>query len=206
MAKGGDSKRWLKEHRDDGFVKSARVAGYRSRAAYKLMEIDGRDRLLAPGLTVVDLGAAPGGWTQVAVERTQPDGCVVALDLRPMTPLPGATVIEGDFSAQETLDALLERLGDRAVGLVMSDMAPNMSGIDVVDQARAMHLAQLSLDLAKRVLGEQGALLVKVFHGDGFDDFCRELKACFERLSTRKPRASRARSRETYLLARGYRQ
>jgi len=206
MAKGGSSRRWLKEHRDDGFVKSARAEGYRSRAAYKLMEIDDRDRLLAPGLTVVDLGAAPGGWTQVAVERTRPDGCVVALDLLPMTPLAGATLIEGDFSAQETLDALLERLGDRTVGLVMSDMAPNMSGIGVVDQARAMHLAELSLDFAKRVLAENGALLVKVFHGVGFDDFCRELKARFERLSTRKPRASRARSRETYLLARGYRQ
>lgn len=205
MARSGSSRRWLKEHHQDPFVKQARQAGYRSRAAYKLLEIDRRDRLLRPGTVVVDLGAAPGGWAQVAAERLAGTGRVVALDILPVEPIPGVEVLTGDFTQDATLAALEAQLGGAPVDLVLSDLAPNASGIAAVDQPRAMLLAELAADFAARTLAPGGALVAKVFQGEGFDDLIRALKQSYRRVYTRKPEASRARSREVYVLARDYR-
>ena len=186
-------------------MRRAREEGYRSRAAYKLLELDRRHRLLRPGMTVVDLGAAPGGWSQVAARRAGPRGRVVALDLLPMEPVPGVTFIQGDFREEGPLQALLEAVGGgRAVDLVLSDMAPNLSGLRAVDQPRAMHLAELALDLARQVLRPGGALLVKAFQGEGLDAYRDELRSCFRKVIHAKPEASRAASRELYLLALNY--
>lgn len=204
MARSRSSRRWLKEHFDDPYVQEARQRGYRSRAALKLLELHARDRLFRPGMTVVDLGAAPGGWSQVAAEKVGPDGRVLALDILPMEDLPGVEVITGDFREAAVLEALLRRVAGRAVDLVISDMAPNISGVKAVDQPRAMYLAELALDFAGQVLAPGGDLLIKAFHGEGFDAFVRELRAVFERVQVRKPQASRARSPEVYLLARNY--
>ena len=204
MGRTSSSRRWLKEHHQDRFVKQAKQAGYRSRAAYKLLELDRRDRLLTPGSVVVDLGAAPGGWSQVAAERLGDRGRVVALDLLAMEPLPGVEILTGDFTEEATLDALLERLEGRRVDLVLSDMAPNSSGVTAVDQPRAMLLAELAVDFAARVLAPGGTLVAKVFQGEGFDALIRGLKQPYKRVYTRKPEASRARSREVYVLARDY--
>jgi len=204
MARSKSSGRWLKEHFDDPFVKRAQQEGYRSRAVYKLLEIDQKDRLLRPGMTVVDLGAAPGGWAQVAADKVGPQGRVVALDILPMDPIPGVDVVEGDFREDAVLDELLRQLADRPVDLVMSDMAPNISGEKSIDQPRAMYLAELTLDLAREVLAPGGAMVVKVFQGEGFDQFLKELRAAFGKVSVRKPKASRPRSREVYLVARNY--
>lgn len=198
------SRRWLDEHHSDHWVQQAQKAGYRSRAAFKLLEIQQKDRLIRPGMTVVDLGAAPGGWCQVAAELVGEGGAVFALDILPMEPLPGVTFIEGDFTDEGPLGALLQALNGRPVDLVLSDMAPNLSGVRVVDQPRAMYLAELALDFAGQVLKPGGDFLTKVFHGEGLDDYRRDLQRQFNKLVTRKPRASRARSRESYLLARGY--
>jgi len=205
MARKGSSGRWLQEHRDDPYVKRARERGYRARSAFKLEEIQARDRLLRPGMTVVDLGAAPGGWTQFAVHALGGKGRVIALDMLPMTPVAGADCVQGDFREQCVLERLQVLVGERAVDLVMSDMAPNISGVKVADQARAMHLAELALEFAKDNLVAGGALLVKVFQGEGFDAYVRELRAAFGRVATRKPGASRGRSPEHYLVACGYR-
>lgn len=203
MAKSPSSKRWLREHAADAWVKKAALEGYRSRAAYKLLEIDARDRLLKPGMRVLDLGAAPGGWSQVAAARVGRAGRVVACDLLPMEPIPGVRVVHGDFAAPAVLDACLQELDGRA-DLVLSDLAPNLSGVKAVDQARAMGLAELALDAAERVLRPGGALLVKLFQGEGTDAFQRELRSRFERVVVRKPEASRGRSAELYVLATGY--
>jgi 23S rRNA (uridine2552-2'-O)-methyltransferase len=190
----------MREHLSDPYVKRANQEGYRSRAAYKLMEIDGRDHLLAPGMTVVDLGAAPGSWSQVAARKIGPSGRLIALDVLEMEPLPGVSFIRGDFREDATLAALTEALEGRQVDLVISDMAPNLSGIDVADQARSMHLAELALAFARERLKPGGNFLVKVFQGEGFESFLREMRACFEQVVTRKPKASRDRSNEIYLL------
>lgn len=199
------SQRWLKEHFDDAFVTRARQEGYRSRAVYKLAEIDRRDQLLRPGLRVVDLGAAPGGWSQYAADRVGPSGRVVSSDLLAMDPIPGVEIVPGDFREEAVLRRLLDALGDGPADLVLSDIAPNLSGVDAVDQPRAIYLAELALDLAGGILKPNGAFLVKVFQGQGSDDFLRELRRRFHRVSIRKPEASRPRSREVYVLARGLR-
>ncbi len=204
MARSKTSKKWLNEHFEDEYVKRSQAEGYRSRAVYKLTEIDEKDRLLKPGMTVVDLGAAPGGWSQVAADRVRPDGVVVALDVLPMDPLPGVEVLEGDFREQEVLDRLLSVLNNRSVDLVLSDMSPNISGMKTVDQPRAMYLAELTLELARQVLAKGGVMVVKVFQGEGFDAFLKEVRDSFQRVAIRKPKASRPRSREVYIVARNY--
>ena len=205
MARSKSSTRWLREHFTDEYVKRAQAEGYRSRAAYKLLEIHEKDRLLRPGLPVVDLGAAPGGWSQLAARLVGERGVVIALDLLPMEPLAGVEFIEGDFCEAAVLERLLNALNGRPVDLVISDMAPNTSGIKAVDQPRGMYLAELALDFARRGLRPGGDFLTKAFQGEGFDQFLRDLRAAFAKVLIRKPRASRARSAEQYLLARNYR-
>lgn len=205
MKRAKTSKAWMKEHVNDFFVKQAKKEGYRSRAAYKLIEIAERDRLLAPGMIVVDLGAAPGGWSQVAAEKLGGRGRVIALDLLEMAALPGVTFIQGDFREPLVLAELKKNLGNRAPDLVISDMSPNISGISVVDQARGMHLAELALEFSADQLNSGGNFLVKVFQGAGFEEFLRTMRASFSRVITRKPEASRARSSEIYLLGLGKR-
>jgi 23S rRNA (uridine2552-2'-O)-methyltransferase len=204
MARSKSSRRWLKEHFDDPYVREAQAAGYRSRAAFKLLEIQAKDRLLRPGMTVVDLGAAPGGWSQVAAAAVGARGRVLATDLLEMDPLPGVEFIQGDFREQEVLDRLLASLGADKADLVISDMAPNISGMGAVDQPRAMYLAELALELCREVLRPGGDLLVKLFQGEGFDAYMAELRRVFRQVRVRKPKASRARSRELYVLARNY--
>ncbi len=203
MAKSKSSRRWLDRHFNDPYVKRAQSEGYRSRAAYKLLELQRRDRLLRPGLRVVDLGAAPGGWSQVAKRLVGDQGQVLALDILPMDELPGVEFILGDFREDAPLAALEQRLGGQPVDLVISDMAPNVSGMNAVDQPRAMYLCELALDFARKVLKPGGALVVKSFHGDGFDQYVRDLRAAFAKVASRKPQASRPRSREVYLVASG---
>ena len=198
------SGRWLQEHFEDEYVKKAQQEGYRSRAVFKLLEIDDKDHLLKPGMIVVDLGAAPGGWSEVAAQRVGEKGQVIALDILPMDSLPGVTFIQGDFREEGPYQALLAALADKPVDLVMSDMAPNISGMKAVDQPRAMYLAELALELARKVLKPGGDLLVKAFNGEGIDAFKQELRRDFQKVIVRKPRASRPRSAEIYLLARGY--
>lgn len=204
MARSKSSERWLREHFHDPYVKRAQQEGYRSRAVYKLEEIDRRDRLLQPGMTVVDLGAAPGGWSQYAKRAAGERGRVVALDILPMDPMTGVEILQGDFREQEVFARLLQTLGDRPVDLVISDMAPNISGVNSVDQARAMYLAELAVDLAKQILKPGGDLLLKVFQGEGFDAVLADLRRSFKSVAIRKPKASRPRSREVYALARNY--
>ncbi|ACL72068.1 23S rRNA (uridine(2552)-2'-O)-methyltransferase RlmE [Thioalkalivibrio sulfidiphilus] len=203
MPRSKSSHRWLKEHFDDEYVKRAQQEGYRSRAVYKLQEIQERDRLLRQGMTVVDLGAAPGGWTQYAAGLVGKHGRVVASDILPMDPLPGVTIVEGDFREAEVLERLLAVLGEGGADLVMSDMAPNMSGMDAVDQPRAMYLAELAAELARTVLKPGGDFLVKLFQGAEFDEYVRMLRTEYDKVSIRKPKASRPRSREVYAVARG---
>ncbi len=204
MSKSKSSRRWLDRHHDDEYVKRASQEGYRSRAAYKLLEIQQKDRILQPGMRVVDLGAAPGGWSQVAAQLTGKKGQVIALDLLDMDPLPGVTFIQGDFRDDESLARLRDLLLNQPVDLVISDMAPNVSGMKAVDQPRAMYLCDLALDLAREVLKPGGGLVVKVFQGEGFDQYLRDLRGAFGKVTTRKPKASRPRSREVYLVARNY--
>jgi 23S rRNA (uridine2552-2'-O)-methyltransferase len=200
MAKSKSSRRWLAEHFDDQYVKQAQQQGLRSRAAFKLMELDEKYGLLRQGMRVVDLGAAPGSWTQVVQKALGSSGQVIALDILPMEPLPGVRFIQGDFTESEPLALLEEMLQGHHVDLVLSDMAPNMSGMGAVDQPRAMYLAELALDFAGNWLKPGGGFLVKVFHGEGFDDFVRSARALFEKVQVRKPSASRPRSREVYVL------
>ncbi|VAX09163.1 23S rRNA (uridine(2552)-2'-O)-methyltransferase [hydrothermal vent metagenome] len=198
------SRQWLDRHFKDEYVKQAQQQGYRSRAAFKLLEIQGRDRLLQPGQTVVDLGAAPGGWSQIATQIVGAKGSVVALDILEMEPLDGVEFIQGDFREDGPLERLTDILAGRPVDLVISDMAPNVSGMTVVDQPRAMYLCELALDFARQVLRPSGGLVVKVFQGEGFDQYMKDLRACFKQVVTRKPSASRAKSREVYLVAQSY--
>lgn len=204
MSRSKSSKKWLKEHFEDEYVQRAQKDGYRSRAIYKLIEIQEKDHLLKPGMTVIDLGAAPGGWTEYAVKLLGKKGRMIALDILPMEPIPDVHIIQGDFREDEALNNLMQAIGEDKADLVFSDMAPNISGMDVVDIPRAYYLAELALDLAQRVLKPGGGLLVKLFQGEGFDDCHRALKQNFSKVVVRKPKASRARSREIYALATGY--
>ncbi|HEX7341034.1 MAG TPA: 23S rRNA (uridine(2552)-2'-O)-methyltransferase RlmE [Rhodanobacteraceae bacterium] len=201
MARSKSSSRWLREHFDDVYVKRAQAEGWRSRAAFKLEELLERDRLLKPGMTVVDLGAAPGGWSQLVRARMGETGRVIALDILPMQGIGGVDFIEGDFREDTVLQTLETYLQGARVDLVLSDMAPNMSGVLVADQARAMHLAELAHAFARDWLVPGGAFLVKLFQGAGFDDYVRDLRADFRHVTMRKPKASRARSSEVYALA-----
>jgi len=205
MARSKSSSRWLQEHFTDPYVKRAQAEGLRSRAAFKLEELIERDKLLKPGMTVVDLGAAPGGWSQVVAAHLRGQGRIVALDVLPMQGIGGVEFIQGDFREDTVLKQLETQLAGAEVNLVLSDMAPNMSGVDVVDQARVMHLAEIALEFVRGWLKPGGAFLIKLFQGAGFDDYVRNLRADFERVSIRKPKASRARSSEVYALAAGRR-
>jgi 23S rRNA (uridine2552-2'-O)-methyltransferase len=196
------SKAWMQQHVHDPYVQLAVAGGYRSRAAYKLIEIDHRDRLMRPGQTVIDLGAAPGSWSQVIVERVTPGGRVIALDMLPIEPIAGVTLIEGDFRDGAVLERLEQALGVRQADLVVSDMAPNLSGVSASDQARASHLCELALEFARAHLKPNGALLVKAFQGAGYPAFLADMRRSFERVVSRKPGASRGRSAEMYLLGR----
>jgi 23S rRNA (uridine2552-2'-O)-methyltransferase len=186
-------------------VKEAQKAGYRSRAVFKLLEIQDKDKILSPGRVVVDLGAAPGGWSQIAVPLVGKKGAVIALDILPMEPMAGVTLIQGDFTEQDVHEQLLATINGRGVDLVMSDMAPNISGLKAVDQPKAMYLAELALDLAKEVLKPGGDFLCKVFQGEGFDAYLSDTRGLFDKVLIRKPKSSRPKSREVYLLARGFR-
>lgn len=197
------SKRWLHEHFTDQYVKRAQEEGYASRAAYKLLEIQKKDHILKPGMKVVDLGAAPGGWSQVAREIVGP-GNVIAVDILPMDPIEGVVFIQGDFREQEVLDQLLVEVGDDSVDLVISDMAPNISGQKSVDQPRSVHLVELAWDCAKHILKPDGTFLTKIFQGSGVDEMTREIKSRFKVTRIRKPQASRARSPEIYILGMGF--
>ena len=195
------SKQWMREHINDPFVHLAQKEGYRSRAAYKLLEIDAKDHLLKPGMVVVDLGATPGGWSQVAARQVGRGGKVIALDLLPLDPLAGVDFIQGDFREEIVLKQLEALLQGKQVGLVISDMAPNMSGVQSADLARALHLAELAMEFALEHLKPGGSFLVKVFQGVGFEAFLKLMKGRFAKVVTRKPKASRDRSSELYLLA-----
>ena len=200
MSRSKTSKAWIREHISDPYVQKARAEGYRSRAAYKLLELDRKDRLFAPGQLVVDLGAAPGSWSQVAAAKLGAKGMVVALDLLPMEPLQGVRFLQGDFREQEVVDALLLALGGSKADLVISDLAPNISGIGVSDQARSMYLAELALEFAGQCLKPGGTFVVKVFQGAGFTEFLLAMRKNFAKVGSRKPDASRGRSSEMYLL------
>lgn len=202
MARSKTSKSWMKEHVNDPYVQRAKAEGYRSRAAYKLMELDARDRLLGPGRVVVDLGATPGGWAQVAAAKVGPKGKVIGVDLLEMEPLPGVTFIRGDFTTDETLAELDAALAGRPVDLVLSDMAPNISGVPSSDAPRMIYLNELAADFALQRLSLNGALVMKTFQGPGFPELIRMLKSRFRQVLSRKPDASRDRSPEMYLLAR----
>ncbi|SIT66258.1 23S rRNA Um-2552 2'-O-methyltransferase [Ectothiorhodosinus mongolicus] len=204
MARSKSSSRWLKEHFNDSFVQRAQREGWRSRAVFKLAQIQERDRLLKPGMRVVDLGAAPGGWSEYALQQVGRKGRVIASDILEMPAIEGVDFIQGDFREDAVLAAILAALGDEGADLVISDMAPNFSGVEAVDQARAMDLAELAQDLAGRCLKPGGDFLVKLFHGVGFDEFIRKLRQSYDKVVIRKPDASRARSREVYALARGF--
>lgn len=194
---------WHHQHVNDFYVRQATEQGYRSRAAFKLLEIDARDHLLRPGCVVVDLGCAPGGWCQVAAERLRGQGRIIGIDLLEMTAMAGVTFIQGDFTEAACLEQLEAALNGAAVDLVISDMAPNISGVTCADQARGYYLVELALEFARQHLQPEGAYLVKVFQGEGFDAYLKAMRATFKSVATRKPEASRDRSREVYLLGRG---
>lgn len=201
MKRSKSSQNWLKRHFDDPYVKQAKKAGYRSRAVFKLLEIQEKRRIIKPGQIIVDLGAAPGGWSQVAVPMVGRKGAVIAMDILPMDPIEDVDFIQGDFSEQDVHDQLLATINGRSVDLVMSDMAPNISGLKAVDQPRAMYLAELALDFARGALKPGGDFLVKVFQGEGFDEYLKDVRDSFKKVVIRKPKASRPKSREVYLLA-----
>src|SRR5690606_32892578 len=205
MKRTRTSKGWMQEHVNDEYVKRAQRDGYRARAAYKLIEIDDKDRLIKPGMVIVDLGSTPGSWSQVATQRLKGQGRIIALDLLEMQPIPGVQFIQGDFREQAVLDQLEATLGESRVDLVIADMAPNISGISDVDQANAMYLTELALDFSYKWLKPGGNFLVKVFNGSGFEDIVRNMRQGFDKVATRKPKASRDRSSEVYLLGTGRR-
>lgn len=204
MARSKSSNDWMDEHFNDHYVMKAKEEGYRSRACYKLMELDDKDKLIKPGMTVVDLGSAPGGWSQVAAKRVGDHGLVVASDILPMDGIAGVQFLQGDFTEEAVFDELMGIIGNRPVDLVISDMAPNMSGMSAVDQPSAMYLVELALDMARQVLKPGGNYAAKVFQGEGFDEYLKDMRSSFQKVVTRKPESSRARSREVYLVAKGY--
>ncbi len=205
MARSKTSQGWLKEHFNDPYVKMAQKDGYRSRASYKLLEIQEKDRILRPGITVVDLGAAPGGWSQVTSRVIGDKGRLIASDILEMDSIPDVNFIQGDFIDDAVFAQILEAIGNQPVDLVISDMAPNMSGVRESDQPRAMYLCELALDLSSRVLRPGGDFLIKIFQGEGFDLYHKQVRQMFDKVQMRKPLSSRDRSREQYMLARGFR-
>ena len=202
--KKSSSRAWLKEHHDDIFVQRAQKEGYRSRAVYKLMEINDKDQVLRRGMSVLDLGSAPGGWSQVAAKLVGETGRVVASDILSMDALPDVVFVQGDFTEQETYDRIVASLNDKPLDVVLSDMAPNMSGMPEVDQPRSMYLVELATELVERALAPGGAFITKVFQGEGFEPWFRQIRDRFDRVTTRKPAASRPRSREVYIVASGF--
>lgn len=204
MSRTKSSQRWMKEHFDDPYVKRSQKEGYRSRAVYKLEELDKKYKLIKPGCTIVDLGAAPGGWSQYAAYKVGSKGKIFALDILAMDPLPDVSFIQGDFREESVLNQLMEAIGEQKATLVLSDMAPNMSGMDAIDQPKAMYLAELALELARDVLSQGGSYVVKVFQGEGFDDYIRQCRESFSKVMIRKPDASRDRSREVYVIGQGF--
>ena len=204
MARSKSSTRWLQEHFDDEYVKLSQKEGYRSRAVYKLKELQEKDRLIQQGMSVIDLGAAPGGWSQYAVELVGKNGRVVASDILPIDPLPFVEFIQGDFTEERILNEILELIGNDKANVVISDMAPNLSGNDAVDQPSSIYLCELALDISKQILAENGTMVVKLFQGAGSDEYLKEVRQCFKQVKIRKPKASRARSREVYVVAQRY--
>ena len=202
--KGSTSKGWLKEHFDDIYVKRSQQEGYRSRACYKLLELNDKDRLIRPGMTVIDLGSAPGGWSQVAAKLVGDKGRVIASDILPMDGLAGVDFIQGDFTEQSVFDGIMDLTAGEPVDLVISDMAPNMSGVAAVDQPQSMYLVELALDMARTVLKPGGVFVAKVFQGEGFDTLLRDMRTSFKTVQSRKPAASRPRSREVYQVGKGF--
>ena len=205
MSRSKTSGKWLREHFDDVYVQRAKDEGWRSRAVYKLLEINDKDALIKPGMTVLDLGAAPGGWSQMGARLVGDHGLVIASDILEMDPIPGVKFLQGDFREDAVYQQLLELVGKRPVDLVICDMAPNMSGVNAVDQPRAMYLGELALDMVKQVLKKNGDFLVKVFQGEGSQEYRKDLQQNFAKVITRKPAASRPRSKEVYLLGKGFR-
>jgi 23S rRNA (uridine2552-2'-O)-methyltransferase len=202
--RSASSSRWLQEHFADHFVQKAQKLGLRSRAAFKLEQIQQQDKLLKPGMTVVDLGSAPGSWSQYSTSVVGEKGTVIACDILQMDPINGVHFLQGDFREEAVLNALLDRINGKNVDVVLSDMAPNMSGNDTTDQARSMYLIELALDMCNNVLKQNGSFVVKVFQGDGFEQFVKDVRAAFTTVKIRKPDSSRARSRETYIVATGF--
>jgi len=205
VARSKSSSRWLQEHVSDPFVKQAQKEGYRARSAYKLLELNEKDRLLRTGMRVVDLGSAPGGWSQVASRLVGEQGRVVATDILPMDAIRGVEFVQGDFREQAVLDQVLKALGNEPVDLVLSDMSPNISGVSSADQAASIYLLELALDMARKVLKPGGTFVAKLFQGAGSDDYLKEVRRHFDKVVIRKPAASRSRSREVYFVARGFR-
>lgn len=203
MARSKSSSRWLQEHHGDPYVLQARKEGYRSRAVYKLIELQEKDRFLKPGQFVIDLGAAPGGWSEYASQFCRQAGRLIAIDLLPIEPIGDVDIIEGDFTEQSVLDQILRLVDNSPVNLVLSDMAPNISGIESVDQPKSMYLVELAFDLAAQVLDKNGAFVVKMFQGEGFDELVLEFRKVFKTVKFRKPKASRPRSREVYAVCQG---
>ncbi len=204
MARSKSSHRWLEEHVNDPYVKRAQVDGYRSRASYKLLELIEKDKLVRTGMVVLDLGSAPGGWSQVVAPLVGPTGRTVASDILPMAPIPHVTFLQGDFTEQDVFDRILAALEGKPVDLVMSDMAPNISGVDAADQASSMYLVELALEMARAVLAPGGNFVTKVFHGEGYEAYLKALRSSFDKVLVRKPQASRSRSREVYVLGKGF--
>jgi 23S rRNA (uridine2552-2'-O)-methyltransferase len=205
MARSKSSNRWLEEHVNDPFVKKAQMDGYRSRASYKLLEINAKDKLIQPTMTVMDLGSAPGGWSQVATDLVGHKGRVIASDILPMDAVAGVEFIQGDFTENAVFDEIMAVLGDAKVDVVISDMAPNISGVNAADQAASMYLIELALDMASQVLKPKGSFVAKVFHGGGYDGYVKAVRELFDKVVVRKPDSSRARSREVYLVGKGFR-
>ncbi|MAX98810.1 MAG: 23S rRNA (uridine(2552)-2'-O)-methyltransferase RlmE [Oceanospirillaceae bacterium] len=205
MARSKTSAGWLKEHVDDIWVQKAQQDGYRTRASYKLIELDEKDQLIKPGMTVVDLGSAPGGWSQVVTRLLKGNGTIIASDILPMDPIEDVNFIQGDFTEESVFDELMAVIYGRPVDLVISDMAPNMSGVASIDQPGAMYLVELALDMARQVLRPNGQFVAKVFQGEGFDQYLDDVRTSFSKVMIRKPKASRARSREVYIVGKGFR-
>ncbi len=205
MARSKTSAEWLKEHVDDIYVQKAQQDGYRTRASYKLIELDEKDQLIKPGMVILDLGAAPGGWSQVVGRKLNGNGVIIASDILPMDPIADVDFIQGDFTEQSVFDQIMEAVGGRPVDLVISDMAPNMSGMASIDQPGSMYLVELALDMARQVLKPNGQFVAKVFQGDGFDQYVKDVRESFSKVMIRKPKASRPRSREVYVVGKGFR-
>ncbi len=204
MARSKSSNQWLSEHVNDPYVKRAQVDGYRSRASYKLIELINKDKLVRPGMVVMDLGSAPGGWSQVVAPMVGDKGRVVASDILPMDSLADVDFIQGDFTEDSVFEQIMAVVGDAPVDLVISDMAPNISGVNAADQASSMYLVELALDMARQVLKRKGCFVAKVFQGEGYDEYLKDVRSSFDKVMIRKPDASRARSREVYFVAKGF--